>query len=129
MTSIQTRPRPVTIALWIARILCAGAFLAAAAAKVSGQPAMIDMFARLGFGDGVRYVTAVVEIIGGVGLLIPRLAGKAATLLAVTMAFAVIAHLTTLGGSPVPAIVLLVLTAAIAWFRRDDAVRTPGAAA
>lgn len=114
------RARPLTIALWIIQIVCAAAFLAAAAAKLTGQPMMIDVFARLGFGQGFRYVTAVVELIGGVGLLVPRFAGRAALLLAVTMAFAVLAHLSRLGGNPAPAILLLVLTGAITWVRRRE---------
>ena len=59
-------------------------------------------------------------MIGGVGLLIPKLAGKAALLLALTMACAVTAHLTVLGGNPGPAILLLVLTGTIAWVRRGE---------
>ena len=115
-----SRSRPLIITLWIVQILCAAAFLAAAAAKLTSQPAMIDIFARLGLGQGFRYVTAAVEVIGGVGLLIPKLAGKAALLLAITMAFALVAHLTVLGGNPGPAILLLALTSAIAWVRRRE---------
>lgn len=114
------RSRPLTIALWIVQILCAAAFLAAATAKLTSQPMMVDIFARLGLGQGFRYVTAAVEVIGGVGLLVPRFAAKAALLLAVTMAFALIAHLTVLGGNPGPAILLLVLTSLIAWVRRRE---------
>ena len=115
-----SRARPLTIALWIVQIVCAAAFLAAAAAKLTGQPMMVDVFARLGMGQGFRYLTAAVEVIGGVGLLIPKFAGRAALLLAVTMAFAVLAHLTVLGGNPGPAILLLVLTSVIAWLRRRE---------
>ena len=63
---------------------------------------MVDIFARLGLGQGFRYVTAAVEVIGGVGLLIPRFTAKAALLLAVTMTCAVVAHLTVLGGKSCP---------------------------
>lgn len=122
-TITASRARPLTIALWIVQILCAAAFLAAAAAKLTGQPMMIDIFARLGLGQGFRYVTAIVELIGGVGLLIPRFAGRAALLLAATMACAVLAHLTRLGGNPAPAILLLVLTSAVAWARRREVTR------
>lgn len=119
-TLTVSRTRPLTIALWVVQILCAAAFLAAALAKLTGQPMMVDVFARLGLGQGFRYVTAAVEVIGGIGLLVPRLAGKAALLLAVTMAFALLAHLMVLGGNPGPAIGLLVLTSAIAWLRRAE---------
>ena len=119
-TLTSSRARALTIALWIVQILCAAAFLAAAMAKLTGQPMMVDVFARLGFGQGFRYVTAAIEVIGGIGLLVPKFAGKAALLLAVTMAFAVMAHLTVLGGNPGPAILLLVLTGATAWVRRRE---------
>ena len=115
-----SRARPLTITLWIVQILAAAAFLAAAAAKLTGQPMMVDVFARLGLGQSFRYVTAAVEVIGAIGLLVPKFAGKAALLLAVTMAFAVLAHLTVLGGNPAPAIVLLVLTGVVAWVRRRE---------
>lgn len=115
-----SRAHPLTIALWIVQILCAAAFLAAAMAKLTSQPMMVDVFARLGLGQGFRYVTAIVEVIGGIGLLVPRFAGRAALLLAVTMAFAVLAHLSVLGGNPAPAILLLVLTGAITWVRRRE---------
>ena len=39
------------------------------------------------------------------------------------MVGAIVAHLTILGGSPLPAIVLLLLSAAIAWLARDTAIR------
>lgn len=115
-----SRSRPLSIALWVVQILCALAFLAAAAAKLTSQPMMIDVFARLGLGQGFRYVTAIVEVVGSVGLVIPKVAGKAALLLAITMAFALVAHLTVLGGNPGPAILLLVLTSAITWVRRGE---------
>ncbi|WP_375398732.1 DoxX family protein [uncultured Sphingomonas sp.] len=121
-TLTASRARPLAIALWVVQILCAAAFLAAATAKLTGQPMMVDVFARLGLGQGFRYVTAIVEVIGGIGLLVPRFAGKAALLLAATMLCAVLAHLTVLGGNPGPAIILLVLTGAIAWVRRRELV-------
>ena len=119
-TLTASRARPLTIVLWIVQTLCAAAFLAAATAKLTGQPMMVDIFARLGFGQGFRYVTAAVEVIGGIGLLVPKVAGKAALLLTTTMGFALVAHLTVLGGNPGPAILLLVLTGAIAWVRRGE---------
>lgn len=119
-TLATSRVHPLTIALWIVQVLCAAAFLAAAMAKLTGQPMMVDVFARLGLGQGFRYVTAAVEVVGGIGLLVPRFAGKAALLLAVTMAFALVAHLTVLGGNSGPAILLLVLTGAIVWSRRHE---------
>jgi len=48
----------------------------------------------------------------------PRYALYAAALLSIVMVGAIIAHLTVVGESPVPATVLLVLTGIIAYVRR-----------
>lgn len=53
-TLATSRARPLTIALWIVQVLCAAAFLAAAMAKLTGQPMMVHVFARLGLGQGFR---------------------------------------------------------------------------
>lgn len=41
--------------------------------KLSGDPAMIDLFAAVGVGQWFRYAVGTAEIAGAVGLLIPRL--------------------------------------------------------
>ena len=48
---------------------------------------------------------------------VPRTAGFAATLLGMTMVGAVDIHLLITGGSPVPAVVLLVIAVAVIWYR------------
>ena len=79
---------------------------------------MVFLFNKVGLGQWFRYFTGVIEAGAGVGLLIPRYAFYAAALLAIVMVGAIVAHLTVLGESPVPATVLLVLTAIIAYVRR-----------
>lgn len=56
-------------------------------------------------------------------VFVPRSAALGGILLAVTMASAVVVHLTRIGGNPALAVLLLVLSAAIAWLRKDQ----PGA--
>jgi putative oxidoreductase len=51
-------------------------------------------------------------------LLISRYAFYAAVLLAIVMVSAIVAHVTVLGGSPAPAVVLLVLSGIIAYLRK-----------
>ena len=58
------------------------------------------------------------EIGGAVLLIVPALAGIGALVLAIVMVGAILAHTLVLGGSAVPAIVLLAATLTIAWFRR-----------
>jgi putative oxidoreductase len=79
---------------------------------------MVAAFEKVGVGQWFRYLTGTLEVIGAIGLLIPRFAFFAALLLVVVMIGAVISHLTVLGGSPVSPIVLLVLCGTIAYLRK-----------
>lgn len=106
------------IALWTLQGLGTAAFIAAGSAKLAGVPAMVEVFDQVGVGQWFRYVTGGIEVIGGLALLHPRTAAFGALLLATTMVFAVLTHLFVIGGSPVPALVLFAVTAAVAWFRR-----------
>ncbi len=77
--------------------------------------------------NGSVTVTAALELGGAVLLLVPTLAGIGAVVLAIVMVGAILAHTLVLGGSAVPAIVLLAATVTIAWFRIQQAPsRVPG---
>ena len=106
------------ITLWILSGLVALAFIAAGGGKLAGIPAMVEVFDKVGLGQWFRYVTGALEVGGGIGLFLPRYAFHAAALLALVMLGAVISHLTVVGGSPVPAAVLLVMAATIAYLRK-----------
>ena len=116
----QTRSRGKTIAVWVIQILVAAAFIGAGSAKLAGVPMMVEIFDHIGVGQWFRYVTGVVEITGGIMALIPRTAPIGAALLAATMACAIPIHLFRIGGNPAPAFILLVLSVAIVWLRRDQ---------
>ena len=116
MPAASGRGRLVT--LWILQVLAALAFLGAGGSKLGGAEQMVVVFDKIGVGQWFRYVTGLLEVVGGIGLLIPRYAFYAASLLAIIMISAVITHLTIVGGSPLPAIFLLVLTGAIAYLRK-----------
>ena len=107
-----------TITLWILSGLAALAFLGAGGAKLAGAAAMVELFDKVGRGQWFRYFTGLLEVAGGIGLLVPRYAFYAAGLLAVVMVGAIIAHLTVLGTSPAAPVVLLVLSGTIAWLRK-----------
>jgi hypothetical protein len=121
MSSAIVTPRRYsgrTILLWSLQLVAAIAFFAAGAAKLAGAPMMIEIFEQIGIGQWFRVVTGVVEVTGAILLLIPRLAAFGALLLAATMAGAAVTHLFVIGGSAAPAVVLLAITAFIAWLRR-----------
>ena len=115
------------VAVWVLQIAVAAVFLVAALPKLAGVPVMVQMFGALGLGQWFRYFTAAVEIGGAILLLVPALAGIGAVVLAAVMVGAILAHTLVLGGSAVPAIVLLAATITIAWFRIQQAPsRVPG---
>ncbi|WP_264968754.1 DoxX family protein [Klebsiella variicola] len=100
------------------RLLAAAAFLSAGGAKLAGVPMMVAIFEHIGLGQWFRIVTGLVEVISAIALLIPSFAGLGGLVLAITMCFAILTHLFVIGGDPLPAIVLLLITAGIAWLNR-----------
>jgi putative oxidoreductase len=114
------RQRWTTAALWFIRGLLALAFVAAGGAKLYGVPMLVEEFQHIGLGQWFRYVTGGLEIMGAILLLLPQKAALGALLLICIMIGAVITHLFVIGGSAVPAIVLLALNAVIAYAERGQ---------
>jgi putative oxidoreductase len=114
------RPRWTSVALWVVRGLLALAFVAAGGAKLYGVPMLVEEFRHIGLGQWFRYFTGGLEIMGALLLLLPRKAALGALLLICIMTGAVITHLFVIGGSPVPAIVLLALSAVVAYAERGQ---------
>jgi putative oxidoreductase len=107
------------VGLWILQIGAAGMFLMVGFFKLSGDPRMVGLFDAIGVGHWFRYVTGSLEVLGAILLLIPRLSGLGALLLVGVMLGAVATHLFVVGGSPLGAIILLIVTGVIAWGRRQ----------
>jgi hypothetical protein len=101
--------------VWGIRIVLALAFLAAGGAKLAGVAAMVEVFDKIGAGQGFRLVVGAIEIFGVALLLAPRTGLAGALWLGGTMVGAVATHLFVIGGSPLPAIVLGALCAFVAW--------------
>ena len=53
------------IALWLLRVVVGLAFLAAGGSKLAGAPAMVAMFATIGFGQWFRILTGLLEVTAG----------------------------------------------------------------
>ena len=109
----------INVGLWILQIGAAGMFLMVGFLKLSGDPQMVGLFDAIGVGQWFRYVTGSLEVMGAVLLLVPRLSGLGALLLVGVMLGAVPTHLFVVGGSPLPAIILLIVTGVVAWGRRE----------
>ena len=106
------------ITLWILSGLVALAFVFVGGGKLAGAAAMVELFDKIGLGQWFRYITGLLEVSGGIGLLIPRYAFYAAILLDIVMIGAILTHVAVVGGSPAPAASLFVLSAIIAWQRK-----------
>src|ERR1700704_4467699 len=114
------RGRIALVALWVTQVAVAGMFLFVGGLKLTGAPELVALFDAIGIGQWFRYVTGSIEVVSAVGLLVPSWAAFGALLLIPTMVGAVVAHLFIVGGSAVPATVLLTGSLGIAWVRRDQ---------
>jgi len=102
------------------KVLLTLAFVAAGAAKLAGAEMMVQTFEAVGMGQWFRYVTGAIEIAGAVLLWVGGRQVFGAGLLLCTMIGAVLAHLFLIGPSAVPALVLGVLAAMVAFAHRDQ---------
>jgi hypothetical protein len=115
-------PRWKSVSLWVVRGLLALAFASAGGAKLYGVPMLVEEFQHMGLGQWFRYFTGTLELLGAVLILVPSLAAFGAVLLICIMIGATLMHLLMIGGSPVPALVLLALSAIVAYARRGQIV-------
>ncbi|MEU2258317.1 DoxX family protein [Nocardia xishanensis] len=111
--------------LWTVQILLGLFFvIASGIPKFVGQEDAVRIFDAIGFGDWFMYFTGLVEVAGGIGLLIRRLAGAAAAGLSITMVLAAATQAFILD-APSYSVFPLVLAAVFAWLaweRRDGLV-------
>ena len=110
------------LALWTTQVAVAGLLLLAGGSKLAGATAMVALFDAIGIGQWFRYVTGLIEVVSALALLVPSLALWGALAVIPTMVGAIGTHLFVVGGSPVPATVLLFGALAIAWARRGERV-------
>jgi len=116
---VESPSRGIKLA-WAVQVVLAAVFLAAAGAKLASVPMLVEEFDTIGFGQWFRYVTACVEIIGAIALLMPGLAGLGALWLGTTMVCATLTHLFILHNNPAPAIILFALNLLVLWLRRGQ---------
>src|SRR6202140_4970397 len=112
--------------LWTLSLMTALTFIVAGGSKLAGVPAMVEIFAKIGVGQWFRYVTGLLEVTAGIGLLVSRYAFYASVALAVVMIGAIIAQLTVLAGSPATPLALLVFIGVIGYLRKPPPLLTAG---
>jgi uncharacterized membrane protein YphA (DoxX/SURF4 family) len=124
---VETRKtgKPLTVALWIVQVLLALMFFMAGGHKVTGDPQMVGLFDAIGIGQWFRYVTGILEIGGGVLILVPRVQAIGAAVLSAVMVGAVATHLFVLHNAPSMPLVLLVGLAFVLVGRREQLAALP----
>jgi len=111
------------IIAWILQVLLGLAFIASGFKKLADMQATVGMFSSLGLPGALAYVVGAAELLGGIGLLIPRFTRLAAIGLIIIMVGAVIMHATKIPGGlagGLPALVMLALLFVILILRRPS---------
>ena len=120
--SIEPVPdRLGTLGTWLPRIAIALVFVSVGSSKFS-DPMWVRLFGQIGLGQWFRYLTGVMQIAGGLLVLIPRTALAGIVLAACTMLGASVAWLTVLHApmnAPIPGVMFFILVAiGVAEYRR-----------
>ena len=118
MTMLKPTVEPVpnrlgVLAAWLPRLAVALVFLSVGSSKFR-DPMWVRLFDQIGLGQWFRYLTGIMQIAGGVLVLVPRTALAGIALAACTMLGASIAWLTVLHApvnAPIPAALLAILVA------------------
>lgn len=110
------------IALWILSLLMAVVMIGPGAQKFTG-PTWERMFRAWGYPDGFYLVIGAIEVLGGLALLIPRLASASAIVLVVVMLGAAVTRMMN-GGSGVGELVFATLMAFIVYARWPGILRS-----
>lgn len=99
MTDSERRARRLAAAMWMLRIALALVFIVVGFVKIPGSihPMWVRLFERIGFGQWFRYFTALVEIVGGMLMLVPSATLVSTLLLAATMLGALLVHIFVIG--------------------------------
>jgi len=123
IASVATLGKVRNRVLWTVQILLGVFFIVGSGLpKLIGEATAVHIYQQIGWGQWFRYLTGLVEVSGGIGLLVPRLTPAAAAGLSITMVCAASTQAFVLHG-PSQAVFPLILVpvfATIAWQRRGS---------
>lgn len=112
-----------TIGLWIITLLLALVMVGPGSQKFT-SPTWERMFRTWGYPDGFYLVIGAIEVVCGLGLLVPRLASANAIVLAVVMVGAAVTQITVGGRNGVGELVFASLACIIAYARWPGVLAT-----
>ncbi len=109
------------IALWVIQALLAAFFALQGVMKLAGGEEVVANFQRWGFPERFYLLIGGLELLGGIGVLIPRTTFYAAAGLILILIGAAVTHITH-GEAAMLAmpIIPLLLLAAVAWLRKPS---------
>jgi len=111
--------------IWFLRVVLAAAFVFFGLVKFPSDPGSpwVHIFEMIGVGQWFRYCTGIIELVGGLLLLVPRVTYLAVALLGSAMIGALLTHLALTGLQPASAVVVILLLCVltIAWSYRSRA--------
>ena len=105
-----------TITVWAGQILLAVLFVMQAVMKLFAMPGWVDRFSGWGYPDNFYLLIGVLEGLGAVGLVIPKLSSYSAGVLFVVMIGATVTHLSH--GEPAIATIIIGIVLGIIMFVR-----------
>jgi putative oxidoreductase len=108
--------------LWLITLLLAVVMVGPGSQKFT-SPTWERMFRAWGYPDGFYLVIGAIEVVAGIGLLIPKLASYSGITLSIVMIGAAATQIMRGGRNGVGEIVFAVLAGVIAWIRWRDRLR------
>jgi len=114
------RQKLIPFAVWPLRLLLGLAFLAFAAMKLTGQPEMVAEFEQIGLGQWFRILTGILEVVGGIAILIPPVSVLGALLLLAIDAGAFVAQITVLHVDWIHTVVLAAVIVLLIYLQRGQ---------
>ena len=111
-----------TMLSWALALILAWFFITSGYPKIIGGDAMANRFMDWGYTKDFAKVIGILEVIGGILVLVPRTAFYSSILFICIMVGAIYTHLSTGIGSPAFAIILLLLALAQAYITFNNAL-------
>ena len=111
--------RSKTIIIWLLRLLMAALFLFACFMKLTGQPLMVEEFGLFGVGQWFRYLTGMLELVGGIAILLPAVSVFGAILLLVVDFGAFVAQIFVIHQDWIHTVVVAAILGTLIYLQRD----------
>jgi putative oxidoreductase len=112
--------RNATIALWALRVVMAVLFVLSGIMKLTGNQTTVQEFDTVGLGQWLRYLTGLLEVVGGLAVLAPSVSAFGAIILLIVDVGAFFAQIGALHIDWIHPIVIGALLAALIYWQREQ---------